>query len=381
MSVPLSEICNFMFLFNFLTVAFYPSYCSQLFSIMDITDWEIKCYKPPTRRELERWCRKHVRREVSVGDLIAISEEDRYKHWSYLKYMFTKKIEFETMIYDETTENFLTPFMVACMYGLQDMIQELTFNQTCLLNRTCGLINQTAAHCILYGGNVISDNILNIPGIDWNIEDINGVTPLRFAVLSQQIENVEILIRSGKIDWRKHHKDETSSVIQIMRWFGEDDFKNRDEYLMFKHSAVRLMKILVKIPEIDWNRVLDKTGFNLLACAATFKESEELFEVLGDIPDLDWNHQTDNNLNILMIAFHYQNYSCLRKLFSMPNIDYEASRRLILHQIKFDLVEDRILFRRTILQCIKMCVQENKKTGINYSDAVDFLKSIFNEIK
>ena len=84
---------------------------------MDITDWEIKCYKPPTRRELERWCRKHVKLEVSYGYHYAISEEDRYKHWSYLKYMFTKKIEFETMIYDETTENFLTPFMVACLFS------------------------------------------------------------------------------------------------------------------------------------------------------------------------------------------------------------------------------------------------------------------------
>ena len=230
--------------------------------------------------------------------------------------------------------------------------------------------------------NKLLEFVIDNPNIDWNIKAKNDDTLLLREVRNSNYEALKTLLQNPKVDWNIHQDGGESPVVMIM-------FK-RDK----QEEKIEMLKLLAKAPHVDWNlvglrynfgKVSWNVGFVYPACIAALLEDRQILEIMADIPSLDWNAKVgfpEKDQNVLILALQSECYEFLKFFFTLPNIEYNV------HDLPRCKGKDckkncnkNIIPRKVFENCIEICIEEQERTGYNYSDVMDYLKEAITHTK
>ena len=291
-----------------------------------------------------------------------------YLYWKYLLY-YTSISGVD--INKEIDENGSTPFMIACEYGLLDLISRIAAIPNVNLNHQDTDRQETAAHrAIRYSTDECISALVDIPGIDWNIGNDMGMTPAMYAIqMIESTETLEKVLKNPQIDWNSRPDDGIPMLIRI--------FLIKD-----KERKVKCLKLMANLPGLDWN-VHYTLKEDYVVCPILYASKDpdnEVMRILAEVPSINWNIKLQGRLEehgtILNYALEQERFDFLRILFTLPNVKYDV-KSLPRCDGCYDCKGrgcDTIMIWRVVLQkCLDMCRKDQKENGLNYSDVVNFL--------
>ena len=206
------------------------------------------------------------------------------------------------------------------------------------------------------------------PEIDWNIRSNDNMTPAAYSILNCDTAMVETLAMQEGVDWNVQD-DAGNTLAMVNIGLRNKTFGLREGDLSLEETReerLTILKIMAKITGIDWNKK-NKDGLTP-ALAAVKMNNTEFVRVLAEIEGINWNFRAKKGKNVLILALENENYEILKMLFKLPNLEYKIS----------DLRKGNIL-ATTIQKCLEIVTEEQKETGINYSDVNNFLNAALKE--
>ena len=320
--------------------------------------------------EFEEWqlnqCIQHVRQDKA-------RQITGYLHWKYLLYYTS--LQGNVDINKEVDERGFTPLMVACEYGFLDLIHRISAFPNVELNRKHKTFEDTALHkAAMCPGDSCIEACLEIPGFDWNIGNCEGRTPVMYATENvKSLKILEKILNNPDIMWNKKDKDGRSALIRVLMW-------------KTKPRRAKCLKIMAKIPGIDWNIQYFNTSSNVM-CPQIFAAMDaykEVMEIMSNVPSVNWNIKLQGTFkeydSVLYLALMEERYDFLRILFTLPNVEYDVKN---LPKCKGTCCGLKGCARTGIpkqifVKCMDICRNDHKQNGINYSDVVNFLHDAMN---
>lgn len=235
-----------------------------------------------------------------------------------------------------------TPLAMACAYGLVDKARVIIRNEHLEVNKA-------------------TQKTANFRG-----QYVQKQEPsLIHAVLSGNTQLIEILAVHPDLAWNAMHSVRLSSekslrVTAIAQAMRDGDSNMVEAFIPFYST-------------IEWE--LD--SYSLIRCNLCWRQQEiqagntqsakeylQIIKHLLDVPTLDWNKD-----KLLVSALALEDIEALVVIFKSPYLiyDLEAAKRCSPR-------------RKTVIDCIRRVKAEHSMTGMNFSDAVDWLIACLNHI-
>ena len=228
---------------------------------------------------------------------------------------------------------------MACAYGLVDKARVIIRNEHLEVNKT----TQKTAR---YRGQYVRKK-----------EPI-----LIHAVQSGNTQLIEILANHPDLAWNgklsiSQSFTKSTAIAQAIR----DGDSNMVKAFIPFYSAIdwELEGISLIYSNLYWRQQEIQAGNTQSA-----KEHLQIFKHLLDVSTLDWNKD-----GLLDSALALEDIEALVVIFQSPHLiyDLEATKRCSPR-------------RKTVIDCIRRVKAEHRMTGMNFSDAVDWLIAILNHI-
>ena len=311
-------------------------------------------------------------REWRKNNCLSGDNEDHLWGFLYKKYLNYLLALPDVDINFAVNEKHFTPFMIACEHGLIDMMYSIAALPNVNLNHQDKENQETAAHrAISHSTDECITALLEIPGIDWNVRNDLGKTPVMYA--TEIIESTEVLekvLLNPQIDWDREDNDGKVTLHRILL------FKERER-------KVKCLKILANIPGIDWNAHWTlKEDFIVCPMMYAAKDpNNDVMKIMADVPSINWNARLKGKFEeehgtILHYALEQERFEFLRILFTLPNVEYDVKnlpRCTGCYDCKGRGCNTIMIWKAVLQKCLHMCREDHKRTGINYSDVVNFL--------
>ena len=231
---------------------------------------------------------------------------------------------------------------MACAYGLVDKARVIIRNEHLEVNKTT---QKTAS----FRGQYVQ----------------RKEPSLIHAVLSGNTQLIEILANHPDLAWNDKHSISLSStksfrVTAIAQAIRDGDSNMVKAFIPF-YSAIEweLEGYSLICSNLYWRQQEIQAGNTQSA-----KEHLQIFKHLLDVPTLDWNKD-----GLLVSALALEDIEALVVIFKSPYLiyDLEATKRCSPR-------------RKTVIDCIRRVKAEHRMTGMNFSDAVDWLIASLNHI-
>ena len=230
-----------------------------------------------------------------------------------------------------------------CSLGLLNKLKMIILNKFLDVNQKCSLGGKTALHCAVTSGNTEVIKILAThPKLKWNEKDERGFTPIFYAARDEKSEMLEAFLPYSDIDWNMTFgRAGLPLPYLIMKWrqdaIKDDDFSSAEEYL-------EKMNVLLDAPLSSWNDT-------------TFARPHD--------------QDDEGGKTVLVRALEVEEMESLVVIFKNPHLIYDIK-----------VAKSSALIRREfVLKCIERIKLENKMTGLNFSEAFNFLSKLYISIK
>lgn len=219
-----------------------------------------------------------------------------------------------------------TPLALACCYGLLDKVKVIIRSKHLEVNKIAPIKLQrgmdSALHCAVRSGNAELIKILaSHPDLMWNVVDSTRSAAILYAIKEGKRNIVQAFVTYGcdKIKWNSYD-DSLPNINLHYRWQAR---KKGDIYTANSHLAI--------------------------------------FEDLLNVSMLDWK-------SIATRALECDDVEALVIIFRNPHLIYDLKAAKRSFGIK----------RKTVEDCLVRVKEEHRRTGMNFSDAYDWLTGLLN---
>ena len=175
------------------------------------------------------------------------------------------------------TEYRQTPLMLACSVGHQIIVQRLLQVEGLLLNAQ-DIWGETALHkAVPFSGCV--QQLKGAPGLDWNLKNISGETPLLQAARGGYADSLQVILTvpqpyldltatnySGhSVTWLAVRTGNSVRCLQLLsddpgvEWNSRDEAGDTPLLSCLKNNTMEFAKVLLNNPRVD-PQVQDKEG-------------------------------------------------------------------------------------------------------------------------
>ena len=227
---------------------------------------------------------------------------------------------------------------MACSLGLVNKLKTIILNKFLDVNQKSAQGKKTALHCAVASGNTELIKILAThPKLMWNEEDEEGYPPIYYAARDERSEMLEAFLPYSGIDWNiPFGRGGFSLPYMMVHWrlqeIEDAHFSSAEEYL-------KKLNVLLNAPLSNWND-------------ASFVRAH----------DDDY----EGGKTVLVRALEVEEIESLVVIFKNPQLIYDIkaakSSFLITHEF--------------VAKCIERIKLENERTGMNFSDAFNFLSEL-----
>ena len=198
-------------------------------------------------------------------------------------------------------KNNATPLIISCYNGYSDIAWRLCQEPTINLNCQDNYKGCTAAAMAVFWNKINCVNVLkNVDGVDWNIPTKNGNSPAMLAARKghADILNILLSIPSIKLDWKNkagHHITHVAVESDIGGDIKES-FNENDPPV----DPMRCLEILSKDKRVKWN-IKNKRG-EVPLITALKKKRVDVIKILLKIPEIDTNVSDKFGFTVRQIA-------------------------------------------------------------------------------
>jgi len=233
---------------------------------------------------------------------------------------------------------------MACSLGLVNKLKTIILNKFLDVNQKSAQGKKTALHCAVASGNTELIKILAThPKLLWNEEDEEGYPPIYYAARDERSEMLEAFLpysESG-VNWNiPFGRGGFSLPYMMMHWrlqeIEDAHFSSAEEYL-------KKMNVLLNAPLSCWN---DAT------------------------PARPHDDDHERGKTVLVRALEVEEMESLIVIFKNPNLIYDIKAAKASHLITPEFVT----------RCIERIKVENKRIGMNFTDAFNFLNELLYEL-
>ncbi|WP_300721395.1 ankyrin repeat domain-containing protein, partial [uncultured Brachyspira sp.] len=246
----------------------------------------------------------------------------------------------DVQIYSENLNN---PFVLAIINKSYEIIKllipELNTIDINTSKKDENIMNILLIWAVKHKNKKIVQLLLKQPGIDVNINDNNGYTPLHLAVDEKNMKMIRLLLSQPGINMNaKDNNGDTPlhlavvngrmDIIRELLKLPDIDINAKDNngdtplHWAVVKEYTDIVQELLKLPDIEIN-AKDNNGYTPLHWAAVNGYMDIVQELLK-LPDIDINAKNNNGDTPLYKAYEYKRTEIIKELLRQPDINIES---------------------------------------------------------